>query len=90
MTDAEFLQPAARSDPIGQHADEQCLAVGAARDKCAQAVVLADMIAIVMQMLPIFLQARPTHGIDDGERTVLALRNGIADGDIVEKKFVAS
>ena len=46
--------------------------------------MLAYVIAIVMQMLPIFLQAGPAHRVDDRQRTILARRNRVADGNVVE------
>ena len=81
-----FLEPAARSDPVRQHAHEQCLAVGAAGDEGREAIVFAHVVAIVVQVLPILLQAGPAHGVDDRQRTVVARRNRIADGNIVENK----
>ena len=77
-----FLKPAARADPVGQHAHEQSLAIGAAGDERFKPIVLAHMVAIEVKMLPIFLQAGPAHGVDDGERAVFARRNCIADRDI--------
>lgn len=66
LADFDLFNPAARSDPIGQHEAEQSLTAGVAREQFARADVLADMIAPVMEMLPIFLQTDPAHSIDDG------------------------
>jgi len=72
------------TDPVRQHPDEEGLAIGAACNERAQAVVLAHMIPVVVKVLPIFLQARPTYRVDDGERAVFAARNQVADADVVE------
>src|SRR6185503_17492449 len=84
VADADFLEPTARPDPVGQHAYEQRLAIGAAGDKGLESIVFAHVVAIVVQVLPIFLQAGPAHGVDDRQRTVVARRNRIADGNIVK------
>ena len=72
------------TDPVRQHPDEQGLAIGAACNERAQAVVLAHMIAVVVKVLPIFLQAGPPYRVDDGEGAVLAARNQVANTDVVE------
>lgn len=46
--------------------------------------MLADMISVIVKMLPVFLQTGPAHSVDNGERPVFARRDGIADGYIVE------
>ena len=63
---ADFSQPSAGTDPIGQHANQQGLAIGAAGYESGQSVVLAHVIPVVVKMLTVFLQPRPTHRIDDG------------------------
>jgi hypothetical protein len=72
MPDADFFQPTARAYPFGEHADQQRLAISAARDKGRQSIVLAHVIAVVMEVLGVFLQPSPTDGIDDGQRAILA------------------
>ena len=84
MANADFLKPTARTDPIGEHACQQSLAVGAAGDKSLEPVVLAYVVAIIMQMLPIFLQAGPAHRVDDRQRAVLTRRNRVANGNVVQ------
>lgn len=84
MANADFLKPTARTDPIGEHAHQQSLPVGAAGDKSLEPIVLAYVVAIVMQMLPIFLQSGPAHCVDDRQWAVLTRRNRVADGNVVE------
>ena len=84
MANADFLKPTARADPISEHACQQSLPVGAAGDKSLEPIVLAYVVAIVMQMLPIFLQSGPAHRVDDRQRAVLTRRNRIANGHVVE------
>ena len=84
MANADFFKPTARADPIGEHAHQQSLPVGAAGDKSLEPVVLAHVVAIIMQMLPIFLQSGPAHCVNDRQRAVLTRRNRVANGDIVE------
>ena len=84
MANADFLKPTARADPIGEHAHQQSLPVGTAGDKSLKPIVLAYVVAIVMQMLPIFLQSGPAHRVDDRQRAVLTRRNRVADGNVVE------
>jgi len=84
MANADFLKPTARADPIGEHAHQQSLPVGAAGDKSLKPIVLAYVVAIIMQMLPILLQAGPAHRVDDRQRSVFTRRNRVANGDIVE------
>src|SRR5262245_13373954 len=69
---ADFSQPSARTDPIGQHTNQQSLAIGATGYESRQAIVLAHMIPVIVKMLSVFLQPCPTHSIDDGQRAVFA------------------
>jgi hypothetical protein len=75
VPDADFSEPAAGTDPIRERANQQGLAIGAARDESSQAVVLADVIAVVVEMLGVFLQPCPAYRVDDGQRTIVAAGN---------------
>ena len=88
MPDADFSQPTARAYPIGEHADQQRLAISAARDKGRQSVVLTHVIAVVMEVLSVFLQPSPTDGIDDGQRAILAARYRMAHVYVFEIDFL--
>src|SRR5262245_12279302 len=81
---AQLPENAARTDPIGQHAREQRLAIGAAGDEGAQPAVVASELAVPVHLLPVFLHARPAHGIDDRDRAELDHANLVASCDILE------
>jgi hypothetical protein len=85
---ADFSQPASGTDPIRQRANEQGLPIGAAGNKRRKSAVLAHVIPVVVEMLSVFLQPRPTHRIDDGQRAVFPAGYRVADVNVVEIKFL--
>ena len=51
---------------------QQGLPVGAAGNEGAEAGVFAHPVAVVVELLGVFLKPCPAHGVDDGQGAVLA------------------
>jgi hypothetical protein len=88
VSHADFSKPTAGADPIRQGANEQSLAISPAGYESGQSVVLAHVIPVVVEMLSVFLQPRPTHSIDDGQGAVFPAGYLIADVNVIEVKFL--
>ena len=50
--------------------------------------MLAHVIPVVVEVLSVFLQPRPSHRIDDGQRAIVAAGYRVADVNVVEVKFL--